>query len=117
LKDSKNYFDISFLLEQQNYQVGLLSTLYFIDGIGPFGGTFYLQEAPVSGSIPPVFQSVSNVVGINWATANQTGSGWSFNYVVNVQEAKDLLVIDETASALFLALLGAAVGFVTLIFF
>ena len=102
---------------KQDFQVGFLSTLYFIDGQSPFGGSFYLQEAPQVGSNPVTFQSQSNIVGINWATANATAKGWSITYTVNIgPESKDLIALDSTTSTLILALLSTFIAFGSLFF-
>jgi hypothetical protein len=94
-----------------------LSTLYFIDGLGPFGGSFFLQESTSTGSNPVTFQSTSNVVGINWATANATAKGWSITYTVNLgPESKDLIALDSSTSTLILALLSTFIAFGSLFF-
>lgn len=105
-------FKISQLLWLKDFQVGFLSTLYFIDGIGPFGGSFFLQDSNTSGVFPPTFTSKSNVVGINWATANATAKGWSITYNVNLNpEQKDLIVLDSSTSTLILAFLSTLIAF------
>ena len=105
------------LLSLKDFQVGFLSTLYFVDGVGPFGGSFFLQESTSSGLQPSTFTSKSNVVGINWATANATAKGWSITYNVNLgPEDKDLITIDSSTSTLILAFLGTIVAFGSILF-
>jgi hypothetical protein len=97
--------------------VGFLSTLYFVDGVGAFGGAFYLQDSSQSGLTPPTFQSKSNVVGINWATANATAKGWSVSYTVNLNpESADLISLDSSTSTLILAFLSTLVAFGSVLF-
>ena len=108
---------MNWFLTLKDFQVGFLSTLYFVDGFGPFGGSFFLQESTTSGLQPGTFSSKSNVVGINWATANATAKGWSISYSVNLgPETKDLIAIDSSTSTLILAFLGTIVAFGTILF-
>jgi hypothetical protein len=96
--------------------VGVLSTLYFVDGNGPFGGKFYLQQ-PISPSlIPASFQTTTNILGINWATANETSTGWSLNFTVHEAPNANLLEIDSTSSTLIMAIISTLVAFGSLFF-
>jgi len=71
-----------------------------------------LQESAGSGLTPPTFQSSSNVVGINWATAEAIGKGWSITYNVNVgPEERNLIALDSSTSTLLLAILSTFVAF------
>ena len=102
----------------KDFQVGALSTLYFTDGQGSFGGSFFLQESAGAGLTPPTFQSLTNVVGINWATADAVGKGWSVSYNVNVgTEERNLIALDSSTSTLLLAILSTFVAFGSTFFF
>ena len=60
--------------------------------------------------IPPLFESNSNFIGINFSVGNTTATGWRLVYQINEIKPQPLLVIDSATTTLFLAVL-AVLGF------
>ena len=92
-------------LEFTNYEVNVSTSFGVFDGSdSPYGGV-YTPFPPNTNVIPPIFESNSNFVGINFSVGDDTAGGWRLTYQIDEFKPQPLLTIDSATTTLFMAVI------------
>ena len=92
-------------LQFTDYDVNVETSFGVFDGTdSPYGGIFS-PFPPNTSVIPPIYESNSDFIGINFSVGEGTAGGWRLTYQIEEFKPQPLLTIDSATTTLLMAVL------------